>query len=177
MKKVITIITVLLAFVSSAHSITPAEEKILFQTLGEIKGELKQINRRIDDVNKRIDDVNRRIDDVSKQLSKRIDNTNRKIEELKSDMNARFEQVDKRFEQHFKYIELMVIGMFGLVATFVGLLLWDRKTMIGEAKRQIYEEMDSEVRPEKLKRLLKSLREIAKVDKRIAEILKKEGLL
>ena len=99
------------------------------------------------------------------------------FEERFKQIDRRFEQVDKRFEQHFKYIELMVIGMFGLVATFVGLLLWDRKTMIGEAKRQIYEEMDSEVRPEKLKRLLKSLREIAKVDKRIAEILKKEGLL
>jgi uncharacterized protein YukE len=165
-KKIVFVIGVLLTFVSPAYSMTPAEEKLLFQTLGEIKGELKQINKRIEDTNRRIEDLRADMNARFKQIDKRFEQ-----------IDKRFEQVDKRFEQQFKYIELMIIGMFGLIATFAGLLFWDRKSIIGEAKRQIYEEMDSEVKPKKLKRLLKSFRELAKVDERIAEILKREGLL
>ena len=173
MKKIVFVIGVLLTFVSPAYSMTPAEEKLLFQTLGEIKGELKQINKRIEDTNRRIEDLRADMNARFEQVDKRFEQIDKRFEQI----DKRFEQVDKRFEQQFKYIELMIIGMFGLIATFAGLLFWDRKSIIGEAKRQIYEEMDSEVKPKKLKRLLKSFRELAKVDERIAEILKREGLL
>jgi tetrahydromethanopterin S-methyltransferase subunit G len=105
-----------------------------------------------------------------KQVDKRFEQVDKRFEEMRNDMNA-------RFEQQLKYIGWMIAGMFTMSGAFIVLLIWDRRTMINEAKRQIYEEMDSEAKPEKLKRVLKSFRELAKVDERVAEILKKEKLL
>ena len=170
MRTVVLLIAMFFSFVGSAYSMAPAEEKLLFQTLGEIKGELKQINKRIDEVDRRIDEVNKRIDDITVQLSKRIDDTNSKIDDLRSDMNA-------RFEQHFKYMGWTVAGMFMLTGTFAGLLIWDRRTMIKEAKRQVYDDMEKEFKPEKFRKVLSALRELAKNDKRVEEILRREGLL
>jgi len=45
MRTVVLLIAMFFSFVGSAYSMAPAEEKLLFQTLGEIKGELKQIKR------------------------------------------------------------------------------------------------------------------------------------
>ncbi len=194
MKKVLFTIAIFLFLTGSVYSMTSAEEKLLFQTLGEIKGELKQINRRIDDLDKKIDGLDKRIDGLDKRINetnRRIDDVNKRIDDLRKDMNVRFEQVDKRFEQvdkrfeqfdkrfeqHFKYLGWLIAGMFGMMGTFAGLLMWDRRTMINEAKRQMYREMDEEIKPEKFKRLLKALREIAAVDERVRKILEKEGLL
>jgi predicted PurR-regulated permease PerM len=170
MRTVVLLIVMFFSFIGYAYSMAPAGEKLLFQTLGEIKGELKQINKRIDEVNRRIDDVNKRIDDITVQLSKRIDDTNSKIDDLRSDMNA-------RFEQHFKYMGWTVAGMFILTGTFAGLLIWDRRTMIKEAKRQVYDDMEREFKPEKFRKVLSALRELAKNDKKVEEILRREGLL
>ena len=93
-------------------ALTPAEEKQLFQLLGEIKGELKQINKRIDDLNKRIDDTNNRITEVKEELNKRIDDTNKRIDKL----------ID---------IMIGITAVFGgLVVAMMGLVFWDRKTLI-----------------------------------------------
>ena len=163
MRTVVLLIAMFFSFIGSAYSMAPAGEKLLFQTLGEIKGELKQINKRIDEVNKRIDDI-------TVQLSKRIDDTNSKIDDLRSDMNA-------RFEQHFKYMGWTIAGMFILTGTFAGLLIWDRRTMIKEAKRQVYDDMEREFKPEKFRKVLSALRELAKNDKKVEEVLRREGLL
>ncbi len=190
MKKIVTVIVVCLMTLllnSTSYAMTQAEEKLLFQTLGEIKGELKQINRRIEDVNKRMEDINKRIEDINK----RIDDTNRRIDDLRSEVNKRFELVDEKFEQidkrfeevnerfkeFFGYIRLMLIGTFGLIGIFVGLLIWDRKTAMKEAKREVYKEMNQEVAPEKFVKVLAGLRKLAEKDKDLFEFLKKEGLL
>ena len=210
MRTVVLLIVMFFSFIGYAYSMAPAGEKLLFQTLGEIKGELKQINKRIDEVNRRIDDMNKRIsdvngrvddvtiqlnkrieditvqlskriedvtvqlskrmEDITVQLSRRIDDTNSKIDALRSDMNA-------RFEQHFKYMGWTIAGMFILTGTFAGLLIWDRRTMIKEAKRQVYDDMEREFKPEKFRKVLSALRELAKNDKKVEEILRREGLL
>lgn len=130
MKRLIFLILVFFFGVSPVYSMTPAEEKLLFQTLGEIKGEIRQINKRLEELDKKVSTVEERL--------------NRRIDDLRNDMNARFEQVDKRFEQvdkrfeqMFKFLVLLATGMFGLIGVFAGLLIWDRRTMIGEAKRQV----------------------------------------
>ncbi len=172
---------------SSSYAMSPQEEKLLFQTLGEIKSELKQLNKRIDGVNKRIDDLSRRIDD-----------TNRRIDDLRQEMNARFEQVDRRFEQvdkrfeqidkHFEEVNdrinnlvkifgWIVGGLFALSGTFVGLLVWDRRSTIKAASSEIKKEVMEEIEVEKLKALLGALREIAKKDKELEKVLKNYGLL
>jgi DNA repair exonuclease SbcCD ATPase subunit len=177
---------------------TPAEEKLLFQTLGEIKGELKQLNRRIDETNRRMDDrfnamqkyVDRRFADMDKRfedINKRFGDMNRRFEDMNKrfeDINKRFEDINKRFEDINKRLDSMlklmgwiIAGLFGLVAAFGALLVWDRKSTIKAATQEIEESLDRKFEISKFKELLKALRELAKTDKKLEEILKQFNLL
>ncbi len=190
---------------SNSFSMTPAEEKLLFQTLGEIKGELKQLNRRIDETNRRMDDrfnamqkyVDRRFADMDKRfedINKRFEDMNRRFEDMNKrfedinkrfeDINKRFEDINKRFEDINKRLDSMlklmgwiIAGLFGLVAAFGALLVWDRKSTIKAATQEIEESLDRKFEISKFKELLKALRELAKTDKRLEEILKQFNLL
>ena len=148
-------------------ALTPAEEKQLFQLLGEIKGELKQINKRIDDLNKRIDDTNNRITEVKEELNKRIDDTNKRID----DTNKRIDDTNKRID---KLIDIMIgiTAVFGgLVVAMMGLVFWDRKTLIEKASEKAVQKV------ERKSRLLLVLRELAETDERLAEVMRSFGLL
>jgi len=59
----------------------------------------------------------------------------------------------------------------------VGSLVCGRADFIAEAKRQTLEELERDVKPEKLRKLLNVVREYAKENEKFREILKKEGLL
>ena len=190
---------------SNSFSMTPAEEKLLFQTLGEIKGELKQLNRRIDETNRRMDDrfnamqkyVDRRFADMDKRfedINKRFEDMNRRFEDMNKrfedinkrfgDINKRFEDINKRFEDINKRLDSMlklmgwiIAGLFGLVAAFGALLIWDRKSTIKAATQEIEESLDRKFEISKFKELLRALRELAKTDKRLEAILKQFNLL
>jgi len=191
MSKLREIITMFFPFLlllnTNTFGMTPTEEKFLFQTLGEIKGELHQLNRRIGDLDKRIDMVNRRIDDLRKEMNARFEQIDKRFEQVDKQfeqvdkqfeqVDKRFEEVNKRFEEFLAYIKIMLMGTFGLIGTFVGLLIWDRKTAMNEAKRKIYEEMNSEIAPEKFVKVLNGLRKLAEKDNALREYLKREGLL
>jgi len=187
LKSLIILIFIMIGFVSISYGMTPEEEKRLFQLLGEIKGELVQVNRRIDDLNRRMNDLNRRINDL-----------NGRIDDLREDMNARFEQVDKRFEQVDKRFEqvdkrfeetnkridetnanLRWLGlvMGGLVAAVIGIVVWDRRTAVRVAVKEAKREMEEDYELGLLPKILGVLREKAKSDRELAAILKNFGLL
>jgi len=99
-------------------------------------------------------------------------------------IDKRFEQIDKRFEDMNKrfdqlYTFLWIItGIFTAVMVgTLGFAYWDRRTIIAGAKRQTLEELERDVKPEKLRKLLSVAREYAKENEKFREILKKEGLL
>jgi chaperonin cofactor prefoldin len=126
----------------------------------------KQIDKRFEDIDKRFEDMNKRFEDIDK----RFEDMNKRFEELREDMNKRFEQL---------YTFLWIItGIFtAIMVGAFGFAYWDRRTIIAEAKRQVYDDMEREFRPEKFRKVLSALRELAKTDKRVEEILRKEGLL
>ena len=132
---------------SASYGMTPQDEKRLFALLGEIKGELTQVNRRMDDLNRRVDDLNRRINDLRsemnarfeqvdkrfeqidkrfEQINKRIDDTNARIEEVNHSLNARIEETNK----NMRWLGLV---MGGLVAAVIGIVVWDRRTAVRAA--------------------------------------------
>ena len=161
-KKAILVFFILFTFIPAAYlyAFTPDQERQLFQTLGEIKGELRQIN-------KRIDDTNRRIEEVNTSLSKRIDDTNRRIEEVNRSLN---ERIDKLID-----IMIGITATFaGLVGAMMGLVFWDRKTLITKAKEETIKEIEKEGR---LKDLICALRKLAKNDQKLAEVLQQFNLL
>jgi predicted PurR-regulated permease PerM len=154
-KKVVFVFFILFTFIPAAYlyALTPDQERQLFQTLGEIKGELRQINKRIEEVNT--------------SLSKRIDDTNRRIEEVNRSLN---ERIDKLID-----IMIGITATFaGLVGVMMGLVFWDRKTLITKAKEETIKEIEKEGR---LKDLIRALRKLAKTDHQIAEVLQQFNLL
>ena len=155
---------------SNSFSMTPAEEKLLFQTLGEIKGELKQLNRRIDETNRRMDD---RFNAMQKYVDRRFADMDKRFE----DINKRFEDINKRLDSMLKLMGWIIAGLFGLVAAFGALLIWDRKSAIKAATQEIEESLDRKFEISKLKELFKALRELAKTDKKLEAILKQFNLL
>ena len=172
-KKAILVFFILFTFIPAAYlyALTPDQERQLFQILGEIKGELRQINKRIEEVNtslsKRIDDTNKRIEEVNTSLSKRIDDTNRRIEEVNRSLN---ERIDKLID-----IMIGITATFaGLVGAMMGLVFWDRKTLITKAKEETIKEIEKEGR---LKDLICALRKLAKNDQKLAEVLQQFNLL
>ena len=182
--ELLAVIVGLLLSISLSFPLTPSEEKQLLKDIAEIKATLKtfmeQVDKRFEQVDKRFEQVDRRFEQMDKRIS-----------ELREDMNARFGQIDKRFEQIDKrfeqvnqelnrMVQVMVAifaGQFTLVGAVIAFAWWDRRTIIREAKRQTLEELERETKPEKLRRLLNVLRERAKTDEELRELLKKEGLL
>jgi hypothetical protein len=99
------------------------------------------------------------------------------FEERFKQIDRRFEDMNKRFDQLYTFLWI-ITGIFAtIMVVVIGFAYWDRRTMIREAKRQIYDDMERELKPEKFRKVLSALRELAKNDKRVEEILRKEGLL
>ena len=97
--------------------------------------------------------------------------------EFKESTNKRFEDMNKRFDQLYTFLWI-ITGIFtAIMVGAFGFAYWDRRTIIAEAKRQTLEELEKDVKPEKLRRLLNVVREYAKENEKLREILKKEGLL
>ena len=110
----------------------------------------------------------------------RMIRTETKVEELEKRMIERFEQVDKRFEENFTYIGY-IIALFGtMFAATIAFALWDRRTMIKPFEIKIIE-IESEIFKLKKEKnngkILVALRDLAKTDIKLAEILKSHNLL
>jgi rubrerythrin len=138
------------------------KQAVFEERFKQIDKHFEQIDKRFELINKRFEDMNKRFEDINKRFE---------------DINRRFEDINDRFEQVINVL-WMITGIFSviMVAT-IGFAFWDRRTIINETKRRIYEDMDGELRPEKFVKVLRVLREAAKNNKEIATILRKEGLL
>ena len=117
----------------------------------------------------------------------RMIRTETKVEELEKRMierfeqvDKRFEQVDKRFEENFTYLGYLM-ALFGtMFAATIAFALWDRRTMIKPFEIKIIE-IESEIFKLKKEKnngkILVALRDLAKTDIKLAEILKSHNLL
>ena len=166
--------------VGFVYGMTPAEEKRLFELLGEIKGELAQVNRRIDDLNRRIDDLrsemNARFEEVDKrfeQVDKRFEQIDKRFEQV----DKRFEQVDRRFEEQLAFMK-MLAGIFtALVVAVIGIVIWDRRTAVRAAVKEARRDLEREYDLDLIRRIAEVLRERARGDKELASIMRRLGLL
>jgi len=118
---------------------------------GQIRLEerLKALDQRIDDVGQRFDDVNQRIDDVNQ----RIGDVRGEIKDLRTFM-------------------LWGFGiLFGGMGMLIGFVIWDRRTALSPVVRKAKELEEKEEFLEKV------LREYAKVEPKLAKILKSLSLM
>jgi hypothetical protein len=110
-----------------------------------------------------------RLDEGFKQIDKRFEQ-----------VDKRFEQVNQRFEQTNTFMGWMIALFGGMFATTIIFALWDRRTMIRPFESKVKEievQIDLLKTDSTNKSILSSLRELAKTDSKLADILKMHNLL
>lgn len=94
-----------------------------------------------------------------------------RVEEGLKAVNQRIDSLDKRIDDLKNLMYILISVIFAQTIGVVGFVIWDRRTALQPAIRKNKELEERQDRVEK------ALRELAKVDSRIAEILKNAGLL
>jgi len=138
-----------------ARAFTPQEEKLILRDLSEIKATLRVF----------MEQTNQRFEEMYTYMNKRFEDINKRFEEMYTYMNKRFEDINKRFEQLYTFLWI-VTGIFtSFTLGVIGFALWDRRTIIRKA------------REEALDQIIAVLRDLAREDERVANILRKHGLV
>jgi hypothetical protein len=110
----------------------------------------------------------------------RIIRTETRLDEGLKQIDKRFELVDQRFEQSNTFMGWMIALFGGMFATTIIFALWDRRTMIRPFESKVKEievQIDLLKSDSTNKSILSSLRELAKTDSKLADILKMHNLL
>ncbi len=193
-KLIAIIITCLLLNLSSSIGFAKEKEfkikvtnKMIYEKLIEIEKRqavfeerFKQIDKRFEDIDKRFaeidkrfEDMNRRFEELREDMNKRFEDMNKRFE----DMNKRFEDMNKRIEGLIKLMGWIILGMFGLIGVLIGLLIWDRRTAVSVAVKESEKRLEEKFSLDKLPRLIEALKELAKKNKEVAEVLRYFNLL
>ena len=108
-----------------------------------------------------------------------------KITSLRNEMNAKFEAVNQKFEavneridaidKRIDAISKLLYWSLGIIIALIlfllGYIIWDRKTALAPVREKTYSIAD------RLKDLISALRELAKTDTKLAEVMRTYGLL
>ncbi len=134
---------------------------------------MDQIDKRFEQVDKRFESLDKRFE----QIDKRFEQIDKRFEQL----DKRFEQIDKRFEQINNELDRLVTiiaavfgGQLALVAAVFGFAYWDRRTIVHKARDDTVKYLEEEG---KVRTIIQVLRDKAKTDKELAEILRSHGML
>lgn len=104
-----------------------------------------------------------KLDEGFKTINQRIDDINKRID----DTNRRIDDTNKRIDDLRDLIYVVLGGMIALI----GFVIWDRRTALAPVVKK-YRELDE--RSEKIEHALK---ELAKRDPKVEEVLRHVGLL
>ena len=138
-------------------------DREIIESLAEIKAEQKALRelmeQRFEQVDRRFEQVDRRFEQVDK----------------------RFEQLDKRFEQMFN----LVLSLFGslmiLIIAVLGYSIWDRRTItkkVSERVKKVEHDLDiKNIDGSRLARLIAALKDLAKENRKLAEVMRSFNLL
>ena len=136
--------------------------EMIYRKLVEIERRQAVFEERFKQIEKRFEDINKRFEDINKRFE---------------DMNKRIGDVNKRIDEVVKLMGWVVGGLFILIGGVIGLLIWDRRTSISAALRESERFLESRYEVSKVPILIEVLRERARRDNRLAEILRSFNLL
>ena len=177
---------VLLVFtpLAKAESVT---NEMIYRKLLEIEKRQAVLEERVDQLEKRMVELREYMDKRFEQIDKRFELIDKRFEQMDEFVDKRFDQVDKRFDQvdnrfdevNERFNQLinflwMIVTIFTtLTAVVIGFAYWDRRTIIKKARDEAVVKIEEGT----LRKLLGALRELAKEDKKLAEVLRNFGLL
>jgi len=178
-------------------------DREIIESLAILKQGQVDLNRRFDEfsrhVDKRFDEFSRHVDqrfaNVDKRFAnvdKRFANVDKRFDEFSRHVDQRFANVDKRFDDINKRLDVLqntMLVLFGAIITLIvalfGYIAWDRRTALKPLQDRI-ERIDRDLQRDlelmhqdgsRLTRLVEALRELAKTDPKIAEVLRSFSLL
>ena len=102
------------------------------------------------------------------------DGFTQKDRELLIELKAKFEEMDKRFEQIMTFLWILTAIFITLTLGVIGFAYWDRRTILRRAKEEAVMEIEREGR---LRDLIGALRELAKEDRKLAQVLRGFNLI
>jgi len=108
-----------------------------------------------------------RVEEGLKAVNQRIDSLDKRIDSL----DKRIDSLDKRIDDLKNLMYILIGAVFAQTIGVVGFVLWDRRTALQPAIRR-NKELE-----ERQERIEKALKELARVDRKVEEILKNVGLL
>ncbi len=112
-----------------------------------------------------------RLEEGQKSLQRQMDDlkvtTQRQTDDIKASTQRQMEGLELRIDDIRNLIYVILAGMF----TLVGFILWDRRTMVVPIAKK---NLELEAREERMELALKAY---AEVEPRMAEVLRKRGLM
>jgi len=154
--------------------------EMIYEKLLEMEKRLVEIEKRQAVLEVQFREFKEAVNGRFDQMGKRFEDMNRRLEELRTDTNRRFEELrmdtNARFAQLYTFLWILTGIFVTLTAVVIGFALWDRRT-IRRARQEAVEEVERLYGTSRLERLLKALRELAREDLRLAEVLRSFGLL
>lgn len=113
-----------------------------------------------------------------RSINQRFENMNQRFEDLREDINQRFEGLQNTMLVLFGAIITLIVALFGYIA-------WDRRTTLKPLQERLDNletdlHRDLDIQHEegsRVTRLVKALRELAKTDKKVAEVLRSFSLM
>ena len=165
-KSVIIFLLVVLTFFFQPNSLSAIETAPRI-TDREIIEALTRIEIRQNNLEKEIAQLRADMNEQFRKIDKQFDRIDKQFDR----MDKQFDRMDKQFDRMVNIISAIVIAFFGIVAVTIGFALWDRRTMIRpfEAKIKELEQTDT--------KLINALKELAKDNKRLNEVLRNLGIL
>ena len=142
-------------------------DREIIESLTELKAGQKALEVRMD---QRFEAVDQRFEAFQQQIDQRFES-----------VDQRFESVDEQLDKIWTLMLVMIAGIFGLI----GYIVWDRKTALRPVEQRLIAlesefHRDLEIQHEegsRLTRLVKVLREMAKTDEKLANVLRNFSLL
>jgi hypothetical protein len=123
--------------------------------------------------------------DLTRSIDKRFDDLNRSIDKRFEGVDKRFDSVNQRITDFQTTMLALAGGMFALIISMFGYIAWDRRTYMRPIQERmdryetiLHKELDiTNDAGSVLTRLVKALKELAKTDQKVAEVLRSFSLL
>ena len=131
----------------------------------------------------RFESIDKRFEAIDKRFDMMNENFNKRFEMMNDNFNKRFEAIDKRFEAIDKRFEMLtnfMMALTGGIFALIGFMMWDRRTVIENAKKEIEnsDAFSKKADKEYVDRLIKAMNELLILkDETAQNVFKKYGLL
>ena len=153
-------------------------DREIIESLADLKAGQKALKAGQKALEARID---QRFEAFQRQIDQRFEASRQQTDQRFDAVDQRFEAVDRRLDTLWGLMLVMIAGIFGLI----GYIVWDRKTALRPVEQRIMAleaefHRDLEIQHEegsRLTRLVKVLREMAKSDEKLANVLRSFSLL